>query len=79
MGSIFFHLIDRVHRLHDPVFEELEVAELDWVVDAVVLEVDVVSRLGKDLGPRHGVTVHVGDATVAGPLVECRRPRCKKK
>ena len=63
------YLIDWVHGFHDPVLEQLEVAELDGVVDAVVLEVLVVRGLHEVAGGGHGVTVHVGDAAVAANAV----------
>ena len=36
-GEDHSHLVHGVHRLHDPVLKQLEVAELDGVVHAVVL------------------------------------------
>ena len=66
------HLVNRVDGLHDPVLQQLEVAELDRVVHAVVLEVLVVRRLGEVPAARHSVPVHVRDAAVAGGgVVSC--------
>ena len=73
MYGVCTHLINGVDGFHDPVLEELEVAELDWVVHAVVLEVLVVRRLGEVPAARHSVPVHVRDAAVAGGgVVSCR-------
>ena len=68
------YLVNRVDGLHDSVLEELEVAELDRVVHAVVLEVLVVLRLGEVPAARHGVPVHVRDAAIAGGGVVSRGP-----
>ena len=73
MYGVCTHLINGVDGFHDPVLEELEVAELDRVVHAVVLEVLVVWRLGEVPAARHSVPVHVRDAAVAGGgVISCR-------
>ncbi len=63
------YLVDGVDGLHDPVLEQLEVAELDGVVDAVVLQVLVVRGLDEVAVARHRVAVHVGDTAVASHRV----------
>ena len=73
------HLVNRVHSFHDPVFQELEVAQLDGVVDAVVLQVLVLGGLDEVAGAGHRVSVHVRDATVARDRVESGRSEIGKK
>ena len=68
------HLIHRVHGLHDPVLQQLEVAELDRVVHAVVLEVLLAARLHEGAGAGHGVPVHVRQPALPGGRPVARRP-----
>ena len=74
-----FHLVDGVDGLHDPVLEELEVAELDRIVDAVILQVLIFRRLQEVPCACHGVPVHVTDSTVARNGVECGGPGNKNE
>ena len=68
------HLVHGVHGLHDPVLQQLEVAELDRVVHAVVLEVLLAAALHEGAGPGHGVPVHVRQPTLPGGRPVARGP-----
>ena len=52
-------LEDRVDRLEDAAFQFLELAELDGVVDAIVLHVVRVAGWLESSGAGHCVSIHV--------------------
>ena len=68
-------LENRVDGLEDAAFQFLELAELDWIVDAVILHVIRVARRFESARSRHGVTVHVGQPAVTSHVVEIHRSR----
>ena len=71
--KIGIHLINRVHSLHNLVLQKLEVAELDRIVGAVVLQILVAHGLDEDPSDAgNGVTIHVRDPAVARDRIVAR-------
>ena len=58
-----------VDRLEDAAVELLELAQLDRVIDAIVLEVVGVGGRLECARPGHGVTVHVRQTAVTRHIV----------
>ena len=70
---LLVYLINRIHCLHNSVFEELKVTEPDRIVHAVVFHKLVVRGGNKLSCSSNGMSVHVRNTTISGHgVVGCR-------
>jgi len=67
-------LVHRVHRLEDPPCHLAELAQLDGLLHAVVLQVVGAGGRPESAGPRHGQAVHVRQGALPARVVEIGGP-----
>jgi hypothetical protein len=73
-GNVLEH---GVNRLEDTAVQFLELAQLNGIIDAVVLHVISVEGGLEGSGSGHGVTIHVGQTAITGDVVEVGRSSVK--